>query len=238
MGRRRMSLFEQSIAETMTAPARKGHLALAVRPAASALPVLAALLLAACAAGPDFKKPAAPAVNGYTDHPLTSTDATPGVTGGEAQRFVSGADISGDWWTLFHSRPLNDLIDQSLANNPDLKAAQAALKVARENTRAQRGAFYPQVSAGFAGSRQRQSGDLAPTPDDNAFEYNLFTPEVSVTYNLDVFGLTRRTVENAKAQEDAARYQLAAAHLTLVSNVAAAAFQDAAIDAQVEATRE
>jgi NodT family efflux transporter outer membrane factor (OMF) lipoprotein len=200
--------------------------------------LLAAMLLTACAAGPDFKKPAAPDVKGYTDHPLAATDATPGVSGGEAQRFISGADIAGDWWTLFHSKPLNDLINQSLANNHDLKAAQAALTVAQENTRAQRGAFYPQVTAGFDASRQRQSGAIAPTPSNNAFEYNLFTPQVNVAYNLDVFGLTRRTVENAKAQEDAARYQLAAAHLTLTSNVVAAAVQDAAIDAQIDATRQ
>jgi NodT family efflux transporter outer membrane factor (OMF) lipoprotein len=226
----------------MSSPVFEGYLALGRKRAAPVPGILAgiltALLLAACAAGPDFKKPAAPTVSGYADHPLTTTEATSGVTGGEAQRFVSGADISGDWWTLFHSKPLNDLIDQSLANNHDLKAAQAALTVAQENTSAQRGAFYPQVSAGFAGSRQRQSGALAPTPNNNAFEYNLFTPQVNVAYNLDVFGLTRRTVENAKAQEDAARYSLAAAHLTLTSNVAAAAFQDAAIDAQIDATRQ
>ena len=222
----------------MNNPVFEGHPAFCRKRVAPVLGACAALLLAACAAGPDFKKPAAPTVSGYADHPLAATDATPGVAGGEAQRFVSGADISGDWWTLFHSKPLTDLIDQSLANNHDLKAAQAALTVAQENTRAQRGAYYPQVSAGFAGSRQRQSGALAPTPDNNAFEYNLFTPQVNVAYNLDVFGLTRRTVENAKAQEDAARYSLAAAHLTLTSNVVAAAVQDAAIDAQIDATRE
>lgn len=194
-------------------------------------------LLAGCAAGPDFKKPAAPAVSGYADHPLSQTEATQGVSGGEAQRFVSGADISGDWWTLFHSKPLNELIDQALTNNHDLKAAQAALSQARETALAARGAFYPQVSAGYSASRQRQSEALAPTPDNNAFQYSLFTPQVSVAYTLDVFGLTRRTVEAAKAQAEAARFQMIAAHLTLTSNVAAAAIQDAALDAQVDATR-
>ncbi len=80
------------------------------------------------------------------------------VAGGEAQRFAKGADIAGDWWTLFHSKPLNELIEQSLTNNPDLKAAQAALSVARENVLAQRGAYFPSVTAGFSASRQRQSG--------------------------------------------------------------------------------
>ena len=61
------------------------------------------------------------------------------MPGGEAQQFVEGRDIPAEWWTLFHSKPLNDLVERSLKNNPDLKAAQAALLIARENVRAQRG---------------------------------------------------------------------------------------------------
>src|SRR5580700_5453116 len=98
-------------------------------------PVIAALVLlfiAGCAVGPNFKKPAAPDVSDYTAAPL-STTAAANVSGGQAQRFAKGADISADWWTLFHSKPLNDLIEQSLAHNPDLKAAHAALSVARED---------------------------------------------------------------------------------------------------------
>ena len=64
---------------------------------------------------------------------MSATAATD-VAGGEAQRFAKGADIAADWWTLFHSKPLNELIAQALANNHDLKAAQAALLVAREHT--------------------------------------------------------------------------------------------------------
>ena len=55
--------------------------------------------------------------------------------------FTKKIDISGEWWALFHSKPLNDLIERSLKANPDIKAAQAALKVARENVLAQKGAF-------------------------------------------------------------------------------------------------
>jgi len=199
--------------------------------------ILAVLLLGGCAAGPDFKTPAPPPA-GAIAPPAAATASVSGVPGGAAQRFVGGGDISGDWWTLFHSKPLNDLVDQALANNHDLKAAEAALTAAQENVRAQRGAFYPQVTAGFNASRQRQSGALAPTPNNNAFEFNLFTPQVNVAYNLDVFGLTRRTVENARAQAQAVRYQMIAAHLTLTSNVVAAAIQDAALDAQIDATRQ
>src|SRR5579863_8025396 len=93
-----------------------------------------ALLLAGCAVGPDFKRPSAPEVSGYTAAPLSTTAGTTNVTGGEPQRFVSGGDIPGAWWTLFHSRPLNDLIELSLSNNPTIKAAQAALLIAKRTS--------------------------------------------------------------------------------------------------------
>jgi NodT family efflux transporter outer membrane factor (OMF) lipoprotein len=199
---------------------------------------LAFLPLAGCAVGPDFKKPAAPEVSEYTAQPLATTVATPSVDGGEAQRLVKGLDISADWWTLFHSKPLDDLIEQSIANNHDLKAAQAALSVARENALAQRGAFFPTVTAGFAASRQKQSGTLAPVPSNNSFLYNLFTPQVSVSYVPDVFGLTRRTVESYEAQAQAVRFQMIATYNTLAANVVVTAIQDGSVKAQIDATRE
>jgi NodT family efflux transporter outer membrane factor (OMF) lipoprotein len=209
------------------------------RPGRSAVLLVAGLVLplTGCAVGPDFKKPAAPAVSDYTPHPVTATVGA-AVPGGEAQHFAKGADIAADWWTLFHSQPLSALIEQALANNHDLKAAQAALLVAREHAAAQRGAFFPTVTAGFAASRQMQPESLAPVPSNNALTYNLFTPQVSVSYVPDVFGLTRRTVESYRAQEEEAHYQLAAAYTTLVNNVVAAAVQACAVEAQIAATHE
>jgi len=208
-------------------------------PALRAVLALACLLSAGCAVGPDFKKPAAPDAGDYASHPLTTTVATAGVSGGEAQRFVKGSDIAGDWWTLFHSKPLNDLIEQSLANNADLKAAQAALLVARENALAGRGAFYPAVSASFSASREKDaSGSLAPVPSNNASLYNLFTPQLSISYAPDLFGLNRRTLESLQAQEQAVRFQTIAAQITLSTNVVAAVVQEASLQAQVDATRE
>jgi len=205
------------------------------------LPFLAAtalLLIAGCAVGPNFKKPAAPAVSDYVARPLATTVTTTNVAGGEAQRFAEGVDISGDWWTLFHSRPLNDLIDLSLTNNHDLKAAQAALSVARENFLAQRGVYYPNAAASFSASRQRQSGQIAPTPNSNAFLYNLFTPQVSVSYVPDVFGLNRRTTESLKAQEQEVRFQMIATYTTLTANVVVTAIQEGSLQMQIDATRQ
>jgi len=199
---------------------------------------LAAALLAGCAVGPDFEKPAAPEVSGYTPSPPTTTSVTPNIGGGEAQQFLSGKDIPAEWWTLFHSQPLNDLIERSLKANPDIKAAQAALTVARENVRVQKGAYYPSVAAGFSASRQKTSNELAPIPNSNEFNYSLYTPQVSVSYAPDVFGLNRRTVESLAAQAEQARFALAATHIALSANVAAAAIQEASLRGQIGATHE
>ena len=201
--------------------------------AASAL-----LFTAGCAVGPRFKRPAPPDVGGYTPAPISTTSGTSKATGGEAQHLVEGHDIPGEWWTLFHSKPLNDLIERSLRANPDLKAAQAALLVARENVLAQRGAYYPSVNAGFSAIRAKSSADISPVTNTSVVNYSLYTPQVSVSFVPDVFGLNRRTVESLKAQEQQARFALAATHITLSSNVAAAAIQEAQLRGQIDATHE
>jgi NodT family efflux transporter outer membrane factor (OMF) lipoprotein len=199
----------------------------------------APLLTTACVVGPNFHSPAPPAVSSYTAKPTTQTVATAGIPGGEAQRFVNGADIPGDWWAVFHSRALNDLIEQALARNADLKAAEAALLVAHENSLAQRGLFAPKVTAGLSVSRnQDPTGALAPVPSNNASLYTLITPQLSVSYVPDVFGLNRRTVEAARAQEEVTKYQMLAVDITLTANVASAAIQQASLEDQIATTNE
>jgi NodT family efflux transporter outer membrane factor (OMF) lipoprotein len=161
------------------------------------------------------------------------------VPGGEAQHFVRAGDIPAEWWTLFHSPELNALIAQALANNPDLKAAQAAILVAHENVRAQKGAYLPQVSAGASITRNKDpSATLAPVPANNSFAYTLVTPSVSVSYTPDVFGLNKRTVESLAAQEQATRYQMVAVDITLSANVAEAAITEASLQDQIDTTNE
>jgi NodT family efflux transporter outer membrane factor (OMF) lipoprotein len=195
-------------------------------------------LLTSCAVGPDFKKPAAPPVKGYTPGPVSTTTGTTNVAGGEAQRFVTGRDIAGDWWTLFHSKPLNALIERSLKANPNLKAAQAALLVARENVKAQYGSYYPSVTGSFSAARQETPAVIAPVPNNNALYFNLYTPQVSVSYVPDVFGLNRRTVESLKAQAEQARFALVASDIALSANVVAAAIQEASLREQIAATHQ
>src|SRR5579863_3213843 len=192
--------------------------------------------LTGCAVGPDFAPPSAPDVNGYTLEPLASTVAGSTTPGGNAQHFVRDLDLPGQWWTLFRSKPLNELIDKALAANPDLAAAQAALVVARENVYVQEGAYFPAVDGNFSGSRQKfeigQPSDVGTTS-----VFNLFTGQLNISYAPDVFGANRRAVESLQAQEDAQRFTLEATYLTLISNLAGAAVQEASLRGQIAATQ-
>src|ERR1700726_421699 len=129
--------------------------------------------LAACAVGPNFKAPEAPHNAGFAPPgqvpAATAASASPG---GEAQRFVDGMDIPGQWWTLFRSPELNALIERALVNSPTLQAAQAALRQANENTAAERGSYYPSVSAQVQGQRQKASAAAFGLPG-SSFLYTL-----------------------------------------------------------------
>src|SRR5271168_4432351 len=112
--------------------------------------------LAGCAVGPNFKAPEAPHNAGFApagQNPAATTETS--LPGGQAQRFVAGMDIPGQWWTLFQSAPLNALIERALSNSPTLEAAQAALREANETAAAQRGSYYPSVSGAVESQRQK-----------------------------------------------------------------------------------
>jgi NodT family efflux transporter outer membrane factor (OMF) lipoprotein len=204
--------------------------------------LLAAFLIAGltgCTVGPDFARPSAPDVSSYTSRPLPRQTSSAAVAGGEAQRFVTDLDIPGQWWTLFHSASLNRLIDQALANNPTLAAAQASLRQAWENVYAQQGAFFPTVEASFSPSRNKTAtGALSPASASGSPFYSLFTGQLMISYTPDVFGGTRRQVEALMATADYQRYQLEATYLTLTSNLVAAAVQEASLRGQVAATQD
>jgi NodT family efflux transporter outer membrane factor (OMF) lipoprotein len=201
------------------------------------LGALALGVLAGCAVGPDFKSPAAPANAGYTPAgaaPVTATHSAPGP-GGEAQRFVDGLDIPGQWWTLFQSPELNALIERALKQNPTLEAAQAALKEANENVAAQRGALLPSLSGTYQAQRNRGTLAAFGLPGSGGYFYTLNSANVSVSYTLDAFGGIRRQIEALQAQADYARFSLEASYLTLTSNVVAAAITEASLRAQIAA---
>ncbi len=198
----------------------------------------AALLLAGCAVGPNFHSPPAPAVSGYARTPLPATTAASDVHGGAAQTFVSGLDIPGEWWTLFHSPALDRLIADALKANPSLAAAEAALREANENVYAAQGGFFPDVTASFQAERQAFSPAEFGASTGKSSTFNLVTPTLSVSYPLDVFGGVRRQVESYAATAEYERFELEAAYLTLTSNVVVAAIDEASLRGQIAATND
>jgi NodT family efflux transporter outer membrane factor (OMF) lipoprotein len=156
---------------------------------------------------------------------------------GAAQQFSPGMDIPGQWWSLFQSPALNRLVEQALKANPEVSAAQAALRQAHELYSAQWTGFFPTVEAGLTGTRSKYptntltSPTVAPNP-----VYTLYTAQLGLSYSPDVFGGTRRAVEIAQAQVDSGRFQLEATYLTLTSNVVVTAVQEASLRGQIEAT--
>src|ERR1700738_3390386 len=138
-----------------------------------------ALLLSACAVGPDFERPAAPDVEGYAREPLPAETAKADIAGGETQRLVQGLDIPGQWWTLFHSSALNTLIEEALKNNPTLPAAEAALRQAWENVYAGEGAFFPTAVVGYSPSSSKTATGVTFTGASSGSPYfTLHTAQV------------------------------------------------------------
>ena len=197
---------------------------------------LMALALSGCAVGPDYKRPPAPQAQTYSPTPMASDTASTAGPGGESQHVLASMDIPGQWWTLFHSEPLNGLIDDALKHNADIEAAHASLQAAWESVYAQRGAYFPTVNASANPTRQDVANDVASGVASNADLYTLTTAQVSVSYVLDIWGANRRQVESLAAQANAQRFQLEAAYLSLTSNVVNTAIQEASLRAQIELT--
>jgi NodT family efflux transporter outer membrane factor (OMF) lipoprotein len=195
------------------------------------------LLLSACAVGPDFFRPTAPPNAGFTAEPLPATTAE-GVAGspaGAAQKFVSGAPVSEQWWSLFGSEQLDALIAEAHAKNPTLEAADATMRQAQELYRSQVGSLFPSVNGSFSQTRQKSANTFNPSAGPLA-PYSLTTAQVQVSYAIDFFGEARRAAESTKATAERARFQKQAAELTLTANVVTAAIQNAALRAQIQAT--
>ena len=91
-------------------------------PRAAALATIMLTVLTSCAVGPEFQLPVPPALKGFLPG---QRESVPGTA------VARGADISARWWEVFHSRSLNRLIQDGIDNNQDLRAAEAAVRVAK-----------------------------------------------------------------------------------------------------------
>jgi NodT family efflux transporter outer membrane factor (OMF) lipoprotein len=186
--------------------------------------------------GPDYRTPPAPAVDTYTATPLPAQTASAPGASGLPQYFATGQDVPSAWWTLFHCEPLDALIREALADSPNVAAAQAALRQARENFQAQSGATtLPAVDAQASATREKINGIAFGNPGFTE-EFNLYNASVNVSYKLDVFGGSRRELEALHAQIDYQQFELQAAYLALSANIVTAAVREASLRAQIEAT--
>lgn len=196
------------------------------------------LVMAGCAVGPDFQRPASPSVKGFTTEPLPAQTSSADTAEGQSQQFVEGRDIPAQWWELFHSPALSRLVERALKANPNLQAAQATLRQAQENFYAAEGVLFPVVNANASVVRQHTNGAQFGQPGTPGSLYTVYNATVSVSYGIDLFGIARRTLESLEAQQEFERFQLEGAYLTLTSNVVTTAVQEASLRAQIAATRE
>jgi NodT family efflux transporter outer membrane factor (OMF) lipoprotein len=223
-----MGLSDQLAAPSIRRPRRAGS-------------VFAALLLAGCAVGPDFVRPTPPKAQAYTATAMPAA-LTPGF--GEAnQRLATGQTITADWWRLFHSPPLDAVLTEAIAGNQNLAAADATLAQAREAVNQARAAFYPQVDFALSARREQTTSAGRSTSGHSSHGgsteiSDLYSLGPSVSYSPDVFGLTRRQVEQQQALAQSQAYQLAAAYLTLTGNAVSQAINIASARLQIKATED
>jgi NodT family efflux transporter outer membrane factor (OMF) lipoprotein len=198
--------------------------------------LLASLLaqLAGCALGPDFVRPAPPQVDRYTQGAEPSATL---LADGQAQRFAKGARVPADWWRLFNCARLDAAIDEAIAGNQSLQAAQATLRQSEDYLRAGYGVFFPQLDASFDAAREKFSPARLGSSSPGSI-FNLFTLSASVSYALDVFGGERRAVEGLQARVDTQRAVALGTYLTLSGNVVNTMVARAAYREEIQATGE
>ncbi|MBO1112981.1 efflux transporter outer membrane subunit [Bordetella petrii] len=195
------------------------------------------LALSGCAVGPDFEPPAAPAADRYTAAPTPA--ATTGSARAPAQRLHAGMDIPAQWWTLFRSPELDQLVREALAHSPTLAQARARLRQAQEEFSAESGVrTLPSVDANLSGARQKVDPSAYGVPVvQQPAPFTLYNASIDVSYTLDLFGGERRALEGLRAQVDYQRHELQAARMTLAANVVTAAIRQAGLRARLEATQ-
>lgn len=194
------------------------------------------MVLAGCAAGPDFARPAVPAVAEYTAAPVPGPTESAPMRLGAAQRFNADLPVAAHWWRGLKSPRLDALIEGALTANPSLAAARATLRQAQELHAARAGStLYPQANAGLGAQRQRMSPSALGQTGE-AREFGLYNASVGVHYKPDLAGGNRRALEALAARADYRRFELAAAQLTMAGRIAGAAIARARLAAQIDAT--
>jgi NodT family efflux transporter outer membrane factor (OMF) lipoprotein len=200
---------------------------------------LAAALLVGCKVGPTFHSPKPPQDKAYTKE---GTPAAAGAGTERTQHFTAGAAIAADWWALFHSPELNAVIQQAIAGNRTLVQARATLLQALNVQAQAEGGQYPQLNVDGYAERERLDFAVLGIPAHSGFpafeEFNVFSIGPAVSYSLDIWGGTKRLIEQREAQAEFQGYQLAAAYLSLTGNTAMEAVTIAGLRAQIDAAND
>jgi len=188
---------------------------------AAGLAALVAILLGGCMVGPKYTKPSAPVTPAYKEMDGWKT-AQP-----------SDHLPRGQWWTVFGDAELNVLEEQIAAANQNLRIAEARLREARALVRFNRAALFPTISASAGASSVRGSGNrpfLTPNVNTGSSGDLLFSLDMS--YEIDLWGRVRRTVEAARHEAQATAADLETARLSLQAELALDYFELRAADAQ------
>jgi outer membrane protein, multidrug efflux system len=180
--------------------------------------------LAGCVMGPNFVRPK-PSVPAQWS-PTATANGTEGSARVTAERAQTVA-----WWSSFKDATMTSLVQQSAAQNLDIKQAVLRIEEAQASVAVVAGGLWPDVSANASWTRQRLSTntpngaifglhfpDLPPTLVN---PYNQYQLGLGASWTIDMFGGQRRSIEAADAQMEAAVEGEHAALLTMVSNVAA-----------------
>jgi multidrug efflux system outer membrane protein len=182
----------------------------------------ACALLAGCAVGPDYERPAMELPNAYTEPNVG--DAT---------------TVRADWWKLYGDPVLDSLVAAALERNADIRLAVARIEEADANLRVANAAFLPEVDLSGGANRTRFSTTTAvPTPPGVPPVRNDVRLALSTSFELDFWGHLRRQQESVRAQLLATRYARDVVALTLAGLTAQTYFALRSFDAQILVTRE
>ncbi len=190
-----------------------------------ALAVVPAMLLVSCAVGPDYEKP----------------DVSPQTPAKWKWQSASPRDAQprGEWWTIFKDSELNRLERMAVGSNQQLRAAMARVDQARATIGASAAAYSPLLTIDGLAKREQSSGNLpSPVPVNiPASRYNTFSVPLNLSYEIDLWGRIRRSVESASADASSAAADYHSVLLTLTGDVAASYFLLRSQDAEIEALR-
>lgn len=185
------------------------------------LAVAVSLLLSACMVGPDFERPAAPSTQHYDAQAEQALDGN----------IAFGKQAQGDWWSTLGSGKLDEVMRKAIAGNLNLRAADATIAQANEAVASVAGGLSPQVGFGAGGGRQRASNGAGVDVS------NFYAVGPQVSFDFDLFGGTKRKVEERRALAELEQHRFDAAYLTVTGDVATQAIRLASARAQIEAVQ-